>query len=103
VIAELWSRSNTNPQFGHSGIRTLKSFSTIAPHLEHILLVLRGLTCTTLLPAFSALYDVKLTPGRVCDGLSQTMILEHSSDVQLFKYDDGIFIYQAYLVCSLCK
>jgi hypothetical protein len=61
VIAELWSRSNTNPQFGHSCIRTLKSFSTIAPHLEHILLVLHGLTCTTLLPAFSALYEVKLT------------------------------------------
>ena len=31
----------------------------------------------------------KLTPCRVCDGFSQTMIFEHPSDVQLFKYDDG--------------
>jgi hypothetical protein len=30
----------------------------------------------------------KLTPCRVCDGLSETMIFEHPSEVQLFKDDD---------------
>src|SRR5688572_422279 len=36
----------------------------------------------------------KLTPSRIGDGLRQTVILEHSANVQIFKNDDSVFVDQ---------
>ena len=36
----------------------------------------------------------KLIPCRVCYGLGETMILDHASDIQVFKYDGAVLVDQ---------
>jgi hypothetical protein len=86
VIAQLWSRSITKPQFGQSCIRTRKSFSTFALHLEHIWLVWIDLHHSpTSIFSFVRCELNKLTPGRISNGFGGAMVFQHPSDVQLFK------------------
>jgi hypothetical protein len=53
--AALWSRSRTNPQWGHACVHSSKGFGTTAPHPLQCWLVMRGLTNTTRRPALAAL------------------------------------------------
>ncbi len=81
----------TRPHTGQACTRTDKGFSTKVPQPEeHILDVLRGSTDTTRRPAFSALYVVYVISCFQAASemlFSQTMILKHVPDSQVFKRD----------------